>query len=87
MLAGEQPTIYGDGEQSRDFTYVSIGRPDVGVGDRLHADPAWADHLPTVCKPSLSGAGKCGGDQEDGETTGLFSKFARLHLHRSALFL
>jgi UDP-glucose 4-epimerase len=22
MLAGEQPTIYGDGEQSRDFTYV-----------------------------------------------------------------
>ena len=23
MLAGEQPTIYGDGEQSRDFTYIS----------------------------------------------------------------
>lgn len=23
MLRGEQPTIYGDGEQSRDFTYVS----------------------------------------------------------------
>jgi UDP-glucose 4-epimerase len=22
MLAGEQPTIYGDGEQSRDFTYI-----------------------------------------------------------------
>src|SRR3989442_14622761 len=22
MLAGEQPTIFGDGEQSRDFTYV-----------------------------------------------------------------
>ena len=23
MLAGEQPTIYGDGEQSRDFTYIN----------------------------------------------------------------
>jgi nucleoside-diphosphate-sugar epimerase len=23
MLAGEQPTVFGDGEQSRDFTYVS----------------------------------------------------------------
>jgi len=23
MLAGEQPTIYGDGEQSRDFTYIA----------------------------------------------------------------
>jgi UDP-glucose 4-epimerase len=23
MLAGEQPTIFGDGEQSRDFTYIS----------------------------------------------------------------
>jgi UDP-glucose 4-epimerase len=22
MLKGEQPTIYGDGEQSRDFTYI-----------------------------------------------------------------
>ena len=22
MLAGEQPTIYGDGEQSRDFTFI-----------------------------------------------------------------
>jgi nucleoside-diphosphate-sugar epimerase len=22
LLAGEQPTIYGDGEQSRDFTYI-----------------------------------------------------------------
>jgi UDP-glucose 4-epimerase len=22
MLAGEHPTIYGDGEQSRDFTYI-----------------------------------------------------------------
>jgi UDP-glucose 4-epimerase len=22
MLAGEQPTIYGDGNQSRDFTYI-----------------------------------------------------------------
>jgi UDP-glucose 4-epimerase len=22
MLAGEQPSIYGDGEQSRDFTYI-----------------------------------------------------------------
>jgi UDP-glucose 4-epimerase len=22
MLAGEQPTIYGDGEHSRDFTYI-----------------------------------------------------------------
>jgi UDP-glucose 4-epimerase len=22
MLAGEQPTIFGDGEQSRDFTYI-----------------------------------------------------------------
>ncbi|MDE3150476.1 MAG: NAD-dependent epimerase/dehydratase family protein, partial [Acidobacteriota bacterium] len=22
MLAGEEPTIYGDGEQSRDFTYI-----------------------------------------------------------------
>ncbi|HEY0566483.1 MAG TPA: NAD-dependent epimerase/dehydratase family protein, partial [Terriglobales bacterium] len=23
MLAGEEPTIYGDGEQSRDFTYIT----------------------------------------------------------------
>jgi UDP-glucose 4-epimerase len=23
MLAGEQPTIYGDGEQSRDFTFIA----------------------------------------------------------------
>ena len=39
MLAGKQPTIYGDGEQSRDFTYIdnvvhgnllALKAPDVG---------------------------------------------------------
>ena len=39
MLAGRQPTIYGDGEQSRDFTYIdnvvhgnllALKAPDVG---------------------------------------------------------
>ncbi|HTM18182.1 MAG TPA: SDR family oxidoreductase [Terracidiphilus sp.] len=34
MLAGEQPTIYGDGEQSRDFTYVE----NVVHGNLLAAD-------------------------------------------------
>jgi nucleoside-diphosphate-sugar epimerase len=31
MLRGERPTVYGDGEQSRDFTYVD----DVVEGNRL----------------------------------------------------
>jgi len=34
MLAGEQPTIYGDGEQSRDFTYVE----NVVHGNLMAAD-------------------------------------------------
>ena len=34
MLAGEQPTIYGDGEQSRDFTYIE----NVVHGNLLAAD-------------------------------------------------
>jgi nucleoside-diphosphate-sugar epimerase len=34
MLAGEQPTIYGDGEQSRDFTYIA----NVVHGNLLAAD-------------------------------------------------
>jgi UDP-glucose 4-epimerase len=34
MLAGKQPTIYGDGHQSRDFTYVS----NVVHGNLLAAD-------------------------------------------------
>jgi len=34
MLAGEQPTIYGDGEQSRDFTYID----NVVAGNLLAAD-------------------------------------------------
>jgi UDP-glucose 4-epimerase len=34
MLAGEQPTIYGDGEQSRDFTYID----NVVRGNFLAAD-------------------------------------------------
>lgn len=34
MLAGEQPTIYGDGEQSRDFTYIE----NVVQGNLLAAD-------------------------------------------------
>lgn len=34
MLAGEQPTIYGDGEQSRDFTYID----NVVHGNLLAAD-------------------------------------------------
>jgi nucleoside-diphosphate-sugar epimerase len=34
MLAGEQPTIYGDGEQSRDFTYID----NVVRGNLLAAD-------------------------------------------------
>ncbi len=34
MLAGEQPTIYGDGEQSRDFTYID----NVVLGNLLAAE-------------------------------------------------
>jgi Nucleoside-diphosphate-sugar epimerases len=34
MLAGEQPTIYGDGEQSRDFTYID----NVVYGNLLAAE-------------------------------------------------
>jgi len=34
MLAGEQPTIYGDGEQSRDFTFID----NVVLGNLLAAD-------------------------------------------------
>jgi UDP-glucose 4-epimerase len=34
MLAGEQPTIYGDGEQSRDFTFIE----NVVIGNLLAAD-------------------------------------------------
>jgi UDP-glucose 4-epimerase len=34
MLAGRQPTIYGDGHQSRDFTYVA----NVVHGNLLAAD-------------------------------------------------
>jgi UDP-glucose 4-epimerase len=34
MLAGEQPTIYGDGEQSRDFTFIE----NVVTGNLLAAD-------------------------------------------------
>src|SRR6185503_12782399 len=33
-LAGEQPTIYGDGEQSRDFTFIE----NVVTGNLLAAD-------------------------------------------------
>ena len=36
MLAGEQPTIYGDGEQSRDFTYID----NVVHGNLLAAEAA-----------------------------------------------
>jgi len=36
MLAGEQPTIYGDGEQSRDFTYID----NVVRGNLLAAEAA-----------------------------------------------
>ena len=34
MIAGEQPTIYGDGEQSRDFTYID----NIVHGNLLAAD-------------------------------------------------
>jgi UDP-glucose 4-epimerase len=34
MLAGQQPTIYGDGEQSRDFTYID----NVVAGNLLAAE-------------------------------------------------
>jgi nucleoside-diphosphate-sugar epimerase len=34
MLAGQQPTIYGDGEQSRDFTYID----NVVLGNLLAAE-------------------------------------------------
>ena len=40
MLAGEQPTIYGDGEQSRDFTYI-----DNVVSGNLLACEAPADQV------------------------------------------
>ena len=40
MLAGEQPTIYGDGEQSRDFTYI-----ENVVGANLLAAAASADKV------------------------------------------
>ncbi|MGC1423509.1 MAG: SDR family oxidoreductase [Terracidiphilus sp.] len=36
MLAGEQPTIYGDGEQSRDFTYIE----NVVLANLMAADAA-----------------------------------------------
>ncbi|HYJ46693.1 MAG TPA: GDP-mannose 4,6-dehydratase, partial [Pyrinomonadaceae bacterium] len=34
LLSGRQPVIYGDGEQSRDFTYIS----DVVAGNMLAAE-------------------------------------------------
>src|ERR1700722_3682770 len=40
MLAGDQPTIYGDGEQSRDFTYI-----DNVVHANLLASQAPADRV------------------------------------------
>jgi UDP-glucose 4-epimerase len=40
MLAGKQPTIYGDGEQSRDFTYI-----DNVVHANLLAAEALADKV------------------------------------------
>ena len=40
MLAGQQPTIYGDGEQSRDFTYI-----DNVVDANLRAAAAPADKI------------------------------------------
>lgn len=40
MLAGEQPTIFGDGEQSRDFTYI-----DNIVNANLRACKAQADRV------------------------------------------
>ena len=40
MLAGEQPTIYGDGQQSRDFTYI-----DNVVGANLLAVAAPAERV------------------------------------------
>lgn len=40
MLAGQQPTIFGDGEQSRDFTYI-----DNAVAANLLAAAAPADKL------------------------------------------
>jgi nucleoside-diphosphate-sugar epimerase len=40
MLAGKQPTIFGDGEQSRDFTYI-----DNAVEANLLACKAGAEHV------------------------------------------
>jgi UDP-glucose 4-epimerase len=41
MLNGEQPTVFGDGEQSRDFTYI-----DNAVSANLLACRAPADQAP-----------------------------------------
>jgi UDP-glucose 4-epimerase len=43
MLKGEQPTIFGDGTQSRDFTYI---------------DNAVSANLPALCSPAAEVAGK-----------------------------
>ena len=51
MLAGEQPTIYGDGEQSRDFTYI-----DNVVHANLLAAAAPADKVAGQIMNTATGA-------------------------------
>ena len=61
MLAGERPTIFGDGKQSRDFTYVA----NVVDGNLLAASvPAAAGKTFNVaCGEQLEPVGPGGGDQ------------------------
>jgi len=35
MLSGNPPTIYGDGEQSRDFTYIEIAKKFLGYHPKV----------------------------------------------------
>ncbi len=51
MLAGEQPTIYGDGEQSRDFTYI-----DNVVRANLLASEAPAEKVAGVVMNAATGS-------------------------------
>ena len=60
MLAGEAPTIYGDGEQSRDFTFIQ----NVVHGNLLASEAASSNvsgkvfNLATGCQITLNQAGE-----------------------------
>ena len=60
MLKGEQPTIFGDGKQSRDFTFVDnvvagefAGLPGRGSGSRREESSTWPPAGAPICtRPS-----------------------------------